>query len=335
MIQNKRFALLIDADNISSSHIKNILQELTKFGYVSVRKIYGDWSDDVLNQKWKEKFLPFALIPVHQIAYTKRKNATDIGMVIDAMDMLYGGNIDGFAIATSDSDFTALALQIRMSSKIVIGFGEEKTPESLVNACDKFIYVENLTSNEFSFANQWNYDDLMADNELIELLKTSVIKKSNESGYADLSAVGNYLVEIQPNFDPRNYGFANLSKLLKATRLFEEKRDISSLAVKLLVFQDDTNQKIVDTPIEESFLTAQDITMGTPTPLEIKKYFENLLSTQKHSFNFIASNFKKKFPDLEYKSLGFKKASDFFKSLEYLDVYNEADKLYVKLKKQS
>jgi uncharacterized protein (TIGR00288 family) len=334
MLKNKRFALLIDADNISASYIKNILQELAKFGYASIRKIYGDWSNEALNQKWKDTFLPYALIPVHQIAYTKKKNATDIGMVIDAMDMLYSDNVDGFAIVTSDSDFTALALRIRMSSKEVIGFGEEKTPNSLVNACDQFIYVENLTSNEFTTATQWNYDDLIADTELIDLLKTSVIKKSNETGYADLSSVGQYLVEVQPNFDPRNFGFATLSKLLKTTRLFEENRSGTSLSVKYLNEGNEiTNEPIK--PINEPSQLYETIiaTDGIPNEKEVKKYLSKLLSTQKHSFHFIATSFKKKFPDVEYKTLGFKKASDYFKDLDYLNVFTENEKLYVELKK--
>ena len=139
----KKFAVLIDADNSSHRSIEPILEEIAKYGIASVKRIYGDWSVEAL-QSWRDKLLPNAITPVQQFAYVTQKDATDMKLVIDAMDILYAGDVDGFCIVSSDSDFTPLASRIRESGLLVYGFGKKSTVKSFVNACDKFIYVENL-----------------------------------------------------------------------------------------------------------------------------------------------------------------------------------------------
>ena len=139
-LANKKLAVLIDADNAPADIIDRLLEEVAKYGIASVKRIYGDWSHGL--SKWKAALLPHAIIPVQQFAYTKGKNATDMALVIDAMDLLYSGNFDGFCIVSSDSDFTRLASRLRESGLTVYGFGEKKTPEAFRKACDKFIYTE-------------------------------------------------------------------------------------------------------------------------------------------------------------------------------------------------
>ena len=161
-IQTKKFAVLIDADNSSINAISSVLEEVAKYGIASVKRVYGDWSSEAL-KKWRDVLLPHAITPVQQFAYTKGKDATDMILIIDAMDLLYAGALDGFCIVSSDSDFTPLASRIRENGLIVYGFGRKTTPEPFKKACDKFISVENLSFEEKE-----------------EIKQNSIIKKENE-----------------------------------------------------------------------------------------------------------------------------------------------------------
>ena len=243
-IKIKKLAVLIDADNSSVNSIEPILEEVAKYGIASVKRVYGDWSSETL-KRWREVLLPHAITPVQQFAYTSGKDATDMILIIDAMDLLYGGALDGFCIVSSDSDFTPLASRIRESGLTVYGFGRNKTPEAFRKACDKFIYVENLILNNV------NQEDNLVKKENIkqETVEKSVIKQqidsatlnliykavkdnSDDSGWAYLGTVGTYISTVKPDFDTRNYGYAKLSGLIQALDLFETKMQGSQMYLR-------------------------------------------------------------------------------------------------------
>ena len=215
-------AVLIDADNAQASIIEMLLAEIAKYGTANVKRIYGDWTDSRL-KRWKEPLLDHGLTPIQQFAYTMGKNATDSAMIIDAMDLLYTKNFDGFCIVSSDSDFTKLASRIREAGLMVYGFGEKKTPKPFVSACDKFIYTENLRPEvEKEAKTSVNYD--VAHNKaLTKLLRQAVEDCMDETGWANLGRVGQRIANTNPDFDPRTYGYKKLSDLLVAVELFEVK----------------------------------------------------------------------------------------------------------------
>lgn len=220
--KSERLAVLIDADNAQASIIEGLLSEIAKYGVASVRRIYGDWTSPML-KSWKDVLLEHSVQPMQQFGYTKGKNSTDSAMIIDAMDLLYTGNFDGFCIVSSDSDFTKLASRIRESGLTVYGFGEKKTPSPFVSACDKFIYTEVLRarSSENEAIAKKSTTELKNDTRLVRLLRNAVDASSDESGWAHLATVGNTIAKQSPDFDPRNYGYGKLGELVSATRLFE------------------------------------------------------------------------------------------------------------------
>src|SRR5215469_1655424 len=227
-----RLAVIIDADNAQPSIIEALLAEVAKYGTAYVRRAYGDWTGSSL-KGWKEQLLAQSIQPIQQFAYTRGKNATDAAMVIDAMDLLYSGRLDGFCIVSSDSDFTRLAARIRESGLTVYGFGERKTPKPFVAACDKFIYIENLTYTESAAtradelvqpAPRVGAAQLKGDTALVSLLRNSVEAASDDDGWAPLASVGHIITNQRPDFDSRTYGYAKLSDLIEATTLFELER---------------------------------------------------------------------------------------------------------------
>jgi uncharacterized LabA/DUF88 family protein len=227
-----RLAVLIDADNAQPAITEGLLAEVAKFGTAHVKRAYGDWTGTQLTG-WKEQLLAQSIQPMQQFAYTKGKNATDAAMVIDAMDLLYSGRFDGFCIVSSDSDFTRLAQRIRESGLTVYGFGERKTPEPFVRACDRFIYIENLTYPETAAAPAGPVPRpaprapatrLKRDAALVSLLRNALEAASDDDGWAPLGAVGNIITNQRPDFDSRTYGYAKLSDLMNATTLFELER---------------------------------------------------------------------------------------------------------------
>jgi len=216
-----KLAILIDADNAQPSIIDNLLAEIAKYGTASVKRIYGDWTGPSLGG-WKDVLLQHSIQPIQQFAYTKGKNSTDSAVIIDAMDLLYTDRFDGFCIVSSDSDFTKLAARIRESGLFVYGFGEKKTPDAFVSACDKFIYTEVLRANEGeeSSIKKKSTKELRQDTKLTSLLRSALEASSDDDGGANLSPVGSYIAKKSPDFDPRNYGYEKLSQLIKATDLF-------------------------------------------------------------------------------------------------------------------
>lgn len=241
-MQEKKLAVLIDADNAPADIIDRLLEEIAKYGIASVKRIYGDWSHGL--SKWKAALLPHAIIPVQQFAYTKGKNATDMALVIDAMDLLYSGNFDGFCIVSSDSDFTRLASRLRESGLTVYGFGEKKTPEAFRKACDKFVYTEIFRPAKAAADKPKNNGKTKsaAENEAetvsaagsdpLKLIKRAVKENADDLGWANLGPIGSYINKTHPDFDSRLYGFSKLSELIKSFDIFEHRTDNNQLQVR-------------------------------------------------------------------------------------------------------
>jgi hypothetical protein len=211
-----RLAVLIDADNVPSRLISGILEEIAKYGVPTFKRIYADWTKPHV-AGWKTVLLDHAITPVQQYSYTTGKNSSDSALIIDAMDILYTGRVDGFCLVSSDSDFTRLATRLREAGMKVFGMGEQKTPSAFRAACDKFIYIEILEQQEHSPVPENKNEKLKkektlskADKKLVNLLSTSVNDLADENGWAFLGDLGNMLLKKRPDFDPRNYGFEKL-----------------------------------------------------------------------------------------------------------------------------
>jgi len=216
-----RLAVLIDADNTSPKLIKEMFDELASYGTITVKRAYGDWTNPHLNG-WREVLLGNAISPQQQFAYTSGKNATDSALIIDAMDLLYSGHVEGFAIVSSDSDFTPLATRLRESGKRVIGVGQRKTPKAFVEACERFVFLEVLAREGVATAQAM---DPAKDEQPrpIQSVLTKAMNKvdTDDEDWVSLSALGNHLNRTDPSFDSRNYGFGRLSDLVKAQPFME------------------------------------------------------------------------------------------------------------------
>ncbi len=240
-LNDLRLAVLIDADNIPYSNVKGMLEEIARYGTPTFKRIYGDWTKPTI-AGWKSVLLENAITPVQQYGYTKGKNSTDSAMIIDAMDILYSGKVDGFCIVSSDSDFTRLATRLREAGMKVIGIGERKTPKSFIVACDKFIYLEILNQPPVPVeqpveANKKKGRTVTPEKKTNEvepqtnlkkvkrIIDTSVNDLADENGWAFLGDVGNLILKKQPDFDPRNYGFTKLTPLIKSLDFEIDERD--------------------------------------------------------------------------------------------------------------
>ena len=241
-----KLAVLIDADNVPYSNVKGMMEEIAKYGTPTTKRIYADWTKPNANG-WKSVLLEHAITPIQQYSYTVGKNSSDSAMIIDAMDLLYSGKVDGFCIVSSDSDFTRLAIRLRESGMKVIGIGEKKTPNSFIVACDRFIYIEVLdgaikktlktstrqnklqkTTSNPATSSKKNPDSInnepailketpnKIDSQTIELIEDTLDAIGDEDGWAFLGDVGNLIVKKKPEFDPRNYGFSKLTPMLKS-----------------------------------------------------------------------------------------------------------------------
>jgi uncharacterized LabA/DUF88 family protein len=240
----QKLAVLIDADNAQPSIIEGLLAEIAKYGTANVKRIYGDWTGTHL-KGWKDVLLKHSIQPIQQFRYTIGKNATDSAMIIDAMDLLFTNKFDGFCIVSSDSDFTKIASRLRESGIVVYGFGEKKTPEPFVSACDKFIYTEVLISKEDDNLSikRKSANELKQDTKLVNLLRNAVEASSDESGWSHLAPVGNNIAKQVPDFDPRNYGYKKLGELVAATKLFEiEERLVGDGQSKAIYIKDKRKQ---------------------------------------------------------------------------------------------
>jgi len=205
-----KLAVLIDADNAQSCIIRELLAEISRYGAANVKRAYGDWTTQNL-RGWKDVLHEMAIQPMQQFSYTTGKNSTDSSLIIEAMDLLHTGKLNGFCLVSSDSDFTRLATRIREAGLIVYGFGERKTPQSFVAACDKFIYTEILRPQQAPTVEE-NADSL---EPLEPMLRTAVTATTKENGWSSLSGVGSMLLKNSPSFDPRNYGYQKLGELVR------------------------------------------------------------------------------------------------------------------------
>ncbi|MBK7805794.1 MAG: NYN domain-containing protein [Saprospiraceae bacterium] len=228
-MKDQRLAVLIDADNVPYSNIKEMLEEIAKNGTPTIKRIYADWTKPTVSG-WKNVLLEHAITPIQQYSYTTGKNSSDSALIIDAMDILYSDKVDGFCIVSSDSDFTRLAIRLREAGMKVIGIGQKKTPQPFITACDKFVYIEILKMESISESETTTQVKGKAkiqpkalnriDQTLIKLLTESVADLADESGWTFLGELGNFILKNKADFDPRNYGFPKLLPLIKSTKKF-------------------------------------------------------------------------------------------------------------------
>ena len=241
-----RLAVLIDADNISYSNIKAMMEEIAKYGTPTFKRIYGDWTKPTL-AGWKTVLLENAISPVQQYSYTIGKNSSDSALIIDAMDILYSGRVDGFCIISSDSDFTRLATRLREAGMKVFGIGEKKTPPAFIAACNKFIYLEILKPEPEQVVQEGNETKKVEKNrntsankpiskidpQIIKLFADSIVDLADENGWAFLGELGNLMLKKKPDFDPRNYGYSKMLPLIKSMNKFEiDERDTGNRNIK-------------------------------------------------------------------------------------------------------
>ena len=241
MDKDLKIAVLIDGDNIPSAYVKEMMEEIAKYGNPTIKRIYGDWTKPNLS-KWKNLLLENAITPIQQYGYTTGKNATDSAMIIDAMDILYSEKVNGFCLVSSDSDFTRLATRLREAGMNVIGIGEKKTPEPFIVACDRFIYIEILKSRSKESestdtpekAEKKSGVDKITP-KVIRLISKTISDLADDDGWAFLGDVGSLLQKKQPNFDSRNYGFEKLTPLINSIGTYEiEQRESHRGKFKLI-----------------------------------------------------------------------------------------------------
>ena len=231
-IKDLRLAVLIDADNVPYANVKQMFEEIAKYGTPTFKRIYADWTKQTVSG-WKTVLLENAITPIQQYSYSTGKNSSDSAMIIDAMDILYSGKVDGFCIVSSDSDFTRLAIRLREAGMKVIGIGEKKTLIPFITACDKFIYIEILKAEEVVSSEEKKVKPSKRrgatktapinkiDQELLKLLRDSITDLADENGWAHLGNLGNQVLKKKPDFDSRNYGFPKMLPLIKSLNKFD------------------------------------------------------------------------------------------------------------------
>ena len=244
--EHKKIAVLIDADNAQCSKVKFILDEISVHGHIAIKRAYGDWSSENL-KNWKKSLNELAIQPIQQFAYTTGKNSTDASLIIDAMDLLYSDKFDAFALVSSDSDFTKLVSRLRESEMFVFGVGEKKTPISFRNACDDFIFTENLGVEDAISADSSIKDkttkvakraEVSGISELIALLKKAWEQYQDDEGWANVSAAGSFIKRSKPDFDPRTYGVAKLPAVISLLKTeFEMKKNKGKGASNIITYR--------------------------------------------------------------------------------------------------
>ena len=301
--QLKNIAVLIDADNASAKNIGHILEEIKKLGHITCKKIYGDWGNAHI-QSWQDALLKYAIDPMQHFAYVKGKNATDIGMVIEAMDLLYSNIYDGFCLISSDSDFTSLALRIRKNHVKVFGFGKRSTVSAFSQACDTFFYVEDLLTtpkmvessiNPPSSANKkitqsitkatnkpveaWDEKRLKCDTKLLNSLRASIIDhpKADAQCWLNLGLVGKGMKEHYPDFDSKNYGYDSISALLRTIDLFEVRKTETTLSVRSKNSVNVSSRKAVEHQPSIKNKQHNTIECKSHTPLIIPSFLTNII----------------------------------------------------------
>lgn len=243
-MKDEKLAVLIDADNVPYAYVKEMLDEIAKYGNPTIKRIYADWTKPTVSG-WKNVLLENAITPIQQYSYTTGKNSSDSALIIDAMDLLYSEKVTGFCIVSSDSDFTRLATRLREAAMFVIGIGERKTPKPFITACDKFIYIEILKKEQareiVEKQNKQSKTQIepssvsKIDTELINLIKDSIDEISDDSGWAFLGVLGSFIIKKKTDFDPRNYGYSKLYPLIKSMGKFEiEEKETGENNIRLI-----------------------------------------------------------------------------------------------------
>lgn len=226
MKDKEKIALFIDADNAPAAKIDIVLSELAKYGVVNIRKAYGNWKSPCI-KPWEDVLHEYAIQPIQQFDLTKGKNATDIALVIDAMDILYTKDVDTICLVSSDCDFTPLVTRALADGKFVIGFGERKAPSAFVNSCSKFLFLDDIATAEKTA--QKRKPSIKSDTKLMNMLRQAVEASEDNDGWANLSSIGNH-ISNHASFDPRNYGYKKVSDLFAAIDLFEMKQTNGSVS---------------------------------------------------------------------------------------------------------
>ncbi len=235
----QKLAVLIDADNISASYMGPMMEEIARYGTPTIKRIYGDWTSANASG-WKKILLDYAVTPIQQYSYTSGKNSTDSAMIIDAMDLLYSGNVTGFCIVSSDSDFTRLATRLREAGMLVIGIGDQKTPQPFIASCDRFIYLEIISPKDDNKSqNNTKQKKKTLPQKVVKLIAGCVNDVADENGWAFLGDVGNMVLKKNSAFDSRNYGYSKLTPLIKSSGRFEiDQRDTSNRGIKHIYIKD-------------------------------------------------------------------------------------------------
>jgi len=314
-MDDKRFAVLIDSDNISAKYIAGIVAEMTKYGIITYKRIYGDWTSTHAT-KWKKELLENSITPVQQFSNTTGKNATDSALIIDAMDILYSENVDGFCIVSSDSDFTRLASRLRESGMDVIGMGEEKTPRSFRAACTVFTSLEVLTDTDDDSDDEGTHGAHKRSKRAIAKSENAIskatiekdiidiiIESENRNMAAGLADIGNRLIKKYPDFDVRNYGYSRLSKFM------EEMSDLE-------VYKEDNVYTV-------------GLKDNAKASAEIIDYMKELVEKSKDKGLYLSelgNLLNTKYPQFNVKDYGYSKFSKFVQSVSELDIHEDEAK---------
>ena len=294
MEQNeRRFAVLIDADNVSPKYIKYILDEVSDVGIATYKRIYGDWTDNE-KRSWKNVLLDWSVNPIQQYSYTTGKNATDSAMIIDAMDILYSGNVDGFCLVSSDSDFTKLAQRLREAGMFVMGIGEQKTPKPFRAACDTFKLLEIISSDDAPETSVIeNQKTITNIDEIQKAITKLLIENNSQNQPIILAKVGNFLTKRFSDFDVRNYGYSKLSTFLESLN----NNDFQVVKLHGAYFVQEKSASISKTEIEKEIIRI------------IKGYNGHV-----DNLSIIHDELKKTYPSFDVKQYGFSRISSFIRS---------------------
>ncbi|NJL26998.1 MAG: NYN domain-containing protein [Thermoanaerobaculia bacterium] len=229
---HRRLAVLIDADNVQAAIAKRLLEEISKHGTATVKRVYGDWTSTNL-KGWKEHLHTHAIQPIQQFSYTNGKNATDSALIIDAMDLLYSGKVNGFCLVSSDSDLTRLATRLREAGMVVLGFGRQATPVAFVSACDQFTFIDTMCEKTANKSVSEPKVSSTVSSALAKLLTKAIQETQREDGWALLTQVGDHLRKLQPGFSTKTHGHATLGKLVKAQNYLSVKENTGHWTIKL------------------------------------------------------------------------------------------------------
>ena len=359
-IRLNNIAVLIDADNASANNIDYILQKIETIGRITCKKIYGDWGNAHI-QSWQESLLKHAIDPMQHFAYVKGKNATDIGMVIEAMDLLYSGTYDGFCLISSDSDFTSLALRIRKNHVKVFGFGKRNTVSAFSQACDQFFYVEDLlpapkmvessinlsssinkkiTQSSIKTTNKpveaWDEKRLKCDTKLLNSLRASIINhpKADAQCWLNLGLVGKGMKEHYPDFDPKNYGYSKLTDIIKKISLFETKVVNSTLYVRDKKSKKVTKKLIVTTSETTTRFSTEQLQSQTHLIGVINKIIrENPNSDEGWSkISYVGNQINQNYKNIKLSRYGYFNFSDLIKILSVHEMRSENNIEMIRLK---